>query len=149
MTDTLRYRYPLQLPASLKDTAARLAKEDGVSLNQWIVATVAQKIGAVETAEIFLHERAAGAREGDPSRYLENAPDAPPGPGDELTGDPRPSRTTHSLVTPALSRGDKGSPINGNWSFASPGDAAGGRMPERRRAGIPDQRLARRSSHTA
>ena len=45
MTDPRRYKYPLQLPASLKDTAARLAREDGVSLNQWIVAAVAQKIG--------------------------------------------------------------------------------------------------------
>ncbi len=61
-----------------------LAKEDGVSLNQWIVAAVAQKIGAVETAEVFLRERAAGAREGDLSRYLQSAPDTPPGSGDEL-----------------------------------------------------------------
>ena len=86
MTDARRYRYPLQLPASLKETAARLAKEDGVSLNQWIVAAVAQKIGAVETAEVFLRERAAGAPEGDLSRYLEKAPDAGPAPGDELPG---------------------------------------------------------------
>ena len=32
-----RYKYPLQLPQSLKETASRLAREDGVSLNQWIV----------------------------------------------------------------------------------------------------------------
>ena len=86
MTDARRYKYPLKLPASLKDTAARLAKEDGVSLNQWIVAAVAQKIGAVETAEVFLRERAAGARDGDLARYLENAPDTAPAPGDELPG---------------------------------------------------------------
>lgn len=86
MTDARRYKYPLRLPESLKETAARLAKEDGVSLNQWIVAAVAQKIGAVETAEVFLRERAAGAREGDLSRYLATAPDAEPGPGDELPG---------------------------------------------------------------
>ena len=36
--------YPLKLPASIKAAAARLAKEDGVSLNQWITAAVAQKI---------------------------------------------------------------------------------------------------------
>jgi len=83
MTDTRRYKYPLQLPASLKDTAARLAREDGVSLNQWIVAAVAQKIGAVETAETFLRERAAGAASNDLARYLEKAPDTPPEPGDE------------------------------------------------------------------
>jgi predicted HicB family RNase H-like nuclease len=28
--------YPLKLPTSIKNAAARLAKEDGVSLNQWI-----------------------------------------------------------------------------------------------------------------
>ncbi len=86
MTDARRYKYPLQLPASLKETAARLAKEDGVSLNQWIVAAVAQKIGAVETAEVFLSERAAGARAGDLSRYLQSAPDMAPEPGDEPPG---------------------------------------------------------------
>ncbi len=84
MTDTRRYKYPLQLPISLKDTAIRLAKEDGVSLNQWIVAAVAQKIGAVETAEAFLRKRATGAVKSDLARYLDKAPDLPPDPGDEL-----------------------------------------------------------------
>jgi len=84
MTDTRRCKYPLQLPISLKDTAIRLAKEDGVSLNQWIVAAVAQKIGAVETAEAFLRQRATGAIESALTRYLDKAPDLPPGPGDEL-----------------------------------------------------------------
>ena len=84
MTDTRRYKYPLQLPLSLKDAAARLAKEDGVSLNQWIVAAVAQKIGAVETAEAFVRQRATGAVENDLTRYLDKAPDLPPEPGDEL-----------------------------------------------------------------
>ena len=41
--------YPLKLPVSLKKEAARLAKQDGVSLNQWIATAVAQKIGVVET----------------------------------------------------------------------------------------------------
>ncbi len=40
--------YPLKLPASIKEAAARLAKEDGVSLNQWISVAIAQKIGAVD-----------------------------------------------------------------------------------------------------
>jgi len=86
MTKAQRYRYPLQLPASLKETAARLAREDGVSLNQRIVAAVARKIGAAETAEVFLRERAAGTREGDLSRYLKKAPDTEPKAGDELPG---------------------------------------------------------------
>ena len=80
MSQPARYKYPLQLPISLKETAARLAREDGVSLNQWISSAVAQKIGAVE----LLKRRAAAARPGDLTRYLERAPDAAPVPGDEL-----------------------------------------------------------------
>jgi hypothetical protein len=53
--------YPLKLPASMKAAAARLAKEDGVSLNQWIATAVAQKIGAVETAATFFRRRAGDA----------------------------------------------------------------------------------------
>ena len=59
MSGTARSKYPLHLPASLKEAAVRLAKNDGVSLNQWITATVAQKIGAVEMADEFLVRRAA------------------------------------------------------------------------------------------
>lgn len=84
MTEARRYKYPLQLPMSLKETAARMAREDGVSLNQWITAAVAQKIGAVETADALLERRAATARSGDLTRYLDQAPDLPPVPGDEL-----------------------------------------------------------------
>lgn len=84
MSEAKRYKYPLQLPESLKKTAARLAKDDGVSLNQWIVAAVAQKIGAVETAEAFLRRRAGKAARGDLTRLLDRAPDTPPEAGDTL-----------------------------------------------------------------
>ena len=62
----------------------RRAEQDGVSLNQWIVAAVAQKIGAVESAEAFLRDRAASAKPGELLSLLENAPDRPPEPGDEI-----------------------------------------------------------------
>ena len=84
MSATTRYKYPLKLPASLKETAARLAKDDGVSLNQWIATAVAQKIGAVETAAEFFDRRGAKAKPVDLARRLDNAPDVPPQPGDEL-----------------------------------------------------------------
>ena len=84
MSETTRYRYPLKLPASLKDTVVRLAKDDGVSLNQWITVAVAQKVGAVEVASEFLAQRAARAKPGDLQRYLNDAPAAAPVPGDEL-----------------------------------------------------------------
>ncbi|MCY3877388.1 MAG: toxin-antitoxin system HicB family antitoxin [Rhodobacteraceae bacterium] len=84
MTQTQRYKYPLQLPQSLKETATRLAKEDGVSLNQWIVSAVAQKIGAVETADDFLKARADAAKRGDLTKLLDRAPETPPTPGDAI-----------------------------------------------------------------
>ena len=74
--------YPLKLPASIK-AAARLAREDGASLNQWITAAVAQKVGAAETAALF-RERAGAARPGDLHAVLALAPDRAPDPGDEL-----------------------------------------------------------------
>ena len=53
-----RSTYPLKLPLSIKKAAQRLAKEDGVSLNRWIAAVVAQKVGGVETAADFFKKRA-------------------------------------------------------------------------------------------
>lgn len=78
--------YPLKLPASIKAAAARLAREDGVSLNQWIAAAVAQKVGAVETAAEFFARRGRSANPSDLRSILTRAPDSPPDPGDELPG---------------------------------------------------------------
>jgi len=50
--------YPLKLPLSTKKAAQRLAKEDGVSLNQWIAVAVAEKVGVIETAAEFFKNRA-------------------------------------------------------------------------------------------
>jgi hypothetical protein len=76
--------YPLKLPSSIKAAAARLAKEDGVSLNQWIAwGVLAQKIGAVETAEEFFRRRAGEAQ---PEDLLARAPDRALDPGDERPG---------------------------------------------------------------
>ncbi len=86
MTQAQRYKYPLQLPQSLKETATRLAKEDGVSLNQWIISAVAQKIGAVQTAADFLKARAGSAKHGDLTTLLDRAPDASPMPTDTIEG---------------------------------------------------------------
>ncbi len=41
-----RTAYPLKLPASVKAAAARLAKADGVSLNQFIAVAVAASRGS-------------------------------------------------------------------------------------------------------
>ena len=79
-----RATYPLKLPISVKTAAARLAKEDGVSLNQWIASAVAQKVGAVETAAEFFRKRAGDAKPEDLRAILALVPDRLPDPGDEL-----------------------------------------------------------------
>jgi len=74
--------YPLKLPVSIKKAAQRLAKEDGVSLNQWIAAAVAQKVGVTETAAEFFKKRAGRARGEGLMRFLRSAPKARPEPED-------------------------------------------------------------------
>ncbi|MDE2435526.1 MAG: toxin-antitoxin system HicB family antitoxin [Sphingomonadales bacterium] len=76
--------YPLKLPASVKAAAARLAKEDGVSLNQWISVAIAQKIGVVETASDFLKRRAGNARPEDMLPFLDRAKREVPPVGDKI-----------------------------------------------------------------
>ena len=78
--------FHLRLPESLMRKVRELAKADGVSINTWLMTATAQKIGAVETAEQFLKERAAGRRAGDLTGLLRRAADRPPIDGDEIVG---------------------------------------------------------------
>jgi hypothetical protein len=50
-----------------------LAKADGVSLNQFIAAAVAEKVGVIETAREFLERRAGKATPKDILQYLRKA----------------------------------------------------------------------------
>ncbi len=45
--------YALRLPASLKQSVEQLAKDDGTSLNQFIVTAIAEKLSAIKTADYF------------------------------------------------------------------------------------------------
>ena len=76
--------YLLKMPRSVKAAAARLAKEDGVSLNQFIAVAVAEKVGTIETAEEFLKRRAAKAKPADLMRFLRGAPAVKPEPDDQV-----------------------------------------------------------------
>jgi hypothetical protein len=76
--------YPLKLPLSIKRAAQRLAKEDGVSLNQWIAAAVAQKVGVVETAAEFFRKRAGKSTGAGMMKFLRSAPKTMPEPEDTL-----------------------------------------------------------------
>mgnify|MGYP003552101620 FL=1 len=74
--------YPLKMPKSVKTAAARLAREDGVSLNQFIAVAVAEKVGAMETASEYLRRRAGKAKPADLVRFLRGAPNVAPVEGD-------------------------------------------------------------------
>lgn len=76
--------YPLKLPTSVKKAAQRLAKEDGVSLNQWIASAVAEKVGAVETAADFFKVRAGNSKPEDLDWFLSRAHGKPTLASDEL-----------------------------------------------------------------
>lgn len=76
-------RFPLKLPRSVKAAAARLARADGVSLNQFIEAAVAEKVGALETAGEFLRLRAGDASPEDLLRFLQGAPAVSPSSDDD------------------------------------------------------------------
>jgi len=52
--------YALRLPASLKRAVEQTAREDGTTLNQFIVSAVAEKLAALKTADYFT-KRAARA----------------------------------------------------------------------------------------
>jgi len=76
--------YALKLPRSVKNAAQRLAADDGVSLNQFIAVAVAEKIGAIESAEVFLKQRAGNARPSDMNALLARVPDVPADANDQL-----------------------------------------------------------------
>lgn len=78
--------YPLKLPVSIKEEAQKLAKADGVSLNQFIAAAVAEKIGTLKTADMFLKQRAGDSVPADMLNILGKVPDNGPVNGDELAG---------------------------------------------------------------
>ena len=58
--------YALRLPLSLKAGAEQMARDDGTTLNQFIVTAVAEKLAAMKTADYF----AERARQGDMNAAL-------------------------------------------------------------------------------
>jgi len=75
--------YPLKLPTSVKKAAAELAVNDGGSLNQFIAAAVAEKVGCLRTAREFLRERAGAAKSKEMLKYLRRAPKVLPAAEDQ------------------------------------------------------------------
>lgn len=73
--------YALRLPLSLKSGAEQVAREDGSTLNQFIVSAVAEKLAAPKTATYFVQH----AQDGDLDQALKllgRAGGTPPAAGD-------------------------------------------------------------------
>ncbi|MGH8509805.1 MAG: YlcI/YnfO family protein, partial [Gammaproteobacteria bacterium] len=49
--------YPLRLPRSVKAAIEKLAKEEGVSINQFVATAVAEKLSAMNTATFFAERK--------------------------------------------------------------------------------------------
>ena len=67
----------LRLPESLHNQLRRLAKREGISINQFVASAAAEKVAALMT-EQYLEER---ARRGSRERFREvlaQIPDVPP-----------------------------------------------------------------------
>lgn len=75
--------YALRLPASLKRAVEQVAREDGTTLNQFIVSAVAEKLAALKTADYFAN-RAARADFAAFDRFMRRRGGETARPGDEI-----------------------------------------------------------------
>lgn len=75
--------YALRIPNSLFDYAKRCAEEESVSMNQFFVMAIAEKVSALET-EAFFRERAGRAKVDRAKGILKKGRDVAPTAGDEL-----------------------------------------------------------------
>ena len=75
--------YALRLPASLKRAVEEVARQDGTTLNQFIVSAVAEKLAALKTADYF-HKRVARADRTAFDRMMRRPGGEAPQPGDEM-----------------------------------------------------------------
>lgn len=65
--------FPLRLPGDLKEMALEQAEAAGVSLNQYITAAVASRVGAQAEAERYFAARGKRARRGRAKAILAKA----------------------------------------------------------------------------
>ena len=75
--------YPLRLPRSVKAAVEKLAKEEGVSLNQFVATAVAEKLAAMNTAVFFAERRERADFEAF-GRIMRRKGGEPPRDGDEV-----------------------------------------------------------------
>ncbi len=76
--------YPLRLPRSIKAEVQRRAKQEGVSINQFVATAVAEKLAVMSTAAFFAerHNRANFAAF---DRLMRRKGGEPPPSGDKIS----------------------------------------------------------------
>jgi hypothetical protein len=78
--------FALRLPPSLMEDVKAISAKDSVSINQFVVQAVAERVAMLRERG-YLAQRAARSNAGDFRRVLERAGDDAPIPGDELPGE--------------------------------------------------------------
>ncbi len=73
----------LRLPKSLHEQLKELAKEEGISVNQFVMLAVAEKVASISTLE-YLNQRAKGGSREKLLAILNKAPDVEPDESDRL-----------------------------------------------------------------
>ena len=73
----------LRLPSSIHQHIREIAKNEGVSINQFVSSAVSEKISAIMT-EDYLKSRAKRAKKSDLKQILDKGPKRNPVLGDEL-----------------------------------------------------------------
>ena len=94
----------LRLPESIHRTVGELARQEGVSINQFVATAVAEKLAALMAAD-YLQERAKRGDRKAFQRALARVPAADPGPLDRV--DTKPSRRTRTGVRRRTTRKTK------------------------------------------
>jgi hypothetical protein len=75
--------YALRVPESLFTYARKVAEEEHVSMNQFFVMAIAEKVSALKT-ETYFRERQARGEHNAFNTWLNASPDAEPMAGDEF-----------------------------------------------------------------
>lgn len=75
--------YALRVPESLFAFARKMAEQENVSMNQFFVTAIAEKVSALSTETYFQERRARGETAGF-AAWMAASPDAPAPIGDEL-----------------------------------------------------------------
>lgn len=73
----------LRLPESLHRRVREMAKQEGISMNQFVALALAEKVSALDTVD-YLRQRAARADVSNFDRVLDMVPDIEPDAHDRL-----------------------------------------------------------------